>query len=279
MSVNYRLDMAGEMDVLNLLLGLAWLGEVSSDQVQRLWLPTGSTQMCRTILTELVAEGYVTQRMLPSPIIEGSSSAGSPRSQTEDGCSDSDADDSLPLPHQVLWSLTDEACAWLQNDDQYPPRYVSPRPLRVARHDLMSTELVVRMVELGRAAGLSGLYVEREARLDPEKQRPIMDALIMITLGGEYPQSQCVPWTCAPALPTERRVRYALENDRDSEALSVIAGKAVAYAQAGTPAWTERYGKWQVSHAAVVAAERSPPERGAARVAADLVDRALADDH
>ena len=215
MSVNYRLDMAGEMDVLNLLLGLAWLGEASSDQVQRLWLPTGGTHTCCTVLYELKAEGYVTRRMLPSPIAEGLSSAEASQSQMEDGCSDSDADEEVPLPHQVLWSLTEQALSRLQNDDQYPPRYVSPRPLRVARHDLMSTELVVRIVELGRTVGLSGLYVEREARLDPEKQRPIMDALIMLTLGGEYPQPQCVPWTCAPALPTERRVGYALENDRD----------------------------------------------------------------
>jgi hypothetical protein len=109
---------------------------------------------------------------------------------------------------------------------------------------MMTSELIVRMVELGRTAGLSGLYVEREVRLDPCQRRPIMDALIMVTLGGDFAHHDRVPWTRDPTLDGERRFRYALENDRDSEPLNVIAGKAGAYAQAGTPEWAGRYGRF-----------------------------------
>jgi hypothetical protein len=61
--------MAPTVDVVNLLLGLAWLGEVNTNQVRRLWLPQHSSDSVQRLLNELRAEGYVERRRwaLPQP--------------------------------------------------------------------------------------------------------------------------------------------------------------------------------------------------------------------
>ena len=45
---------------------------------------------------------------------------------------------------------------------------------------------------------LSGVYLEHEIRLDPERRRPLMDALIILTLGGEATPEHRVPWSRDP---------------------------------------------------------------------------------
>jgi protein involved in plasmid replication-relaxation len=214
------------VDVHNLLLGLAWLGEINTVHVRRLWMPTTTRQWVRAVLNELQDEGYVERRRWAQPRSDGRT----------------------PIRQPTLWSLTRKGRERLKDDDNYPPVYKEPRARRVAPHDVMTSECVVRIVELARALrsapyhGLSGLYIEREVRLDPARRRPVMDALIIVTVGGTFDHPHLVPWSRDPTIDGERRVRYALENDRNSETLSVIAGKAYAYAQAGTPAWVRRYG-------------------------------------
>lgn len=214
------------VDVHNLLLGLAWFGSASTGHVGRLWLPGRSVIAVRSLLTELRAEGYVERRLWADWVDRRS----------------------RPVRRDALWSLTRKGVLLVRDADQFPPEYKGARPRRMFPHDSQTSEAVVRLIELMRDAqragqtSLSGVYLEREIRLDPARRRPVMDALVILTYGGERTPDHLVPWSRDPTLAGERRVRYALENDRASEPLSVIAGKAHAYQQAGTAQWVRRYG-------------------------------------
>ena len=214
------------VDVHNLLLGLAWFGSASTRHVGRLWLPGRSLIAVRSLLTELRAEGYVERRLW----------------------ADWAERHATPVRQDALWSLTRKGLALIRDADQFPPEYKGARPRRMFPHDSQTSEAAVRLIELMRGAQqagqttLSGVYLEREIRLDPARRRPVMDALVIMTYGGESTPGHLVPWSRDPTLAGERRVRYALENDRASEPLSVIAGKAHAYQQAGTAQWVRRYG-------------------------------------
>lgn len=78
-----------------------------------------------------------------------------------------------PLQQDQLWSLTKKGREQLSDEDQYPPVYKEPHARQSVPHDVQTSATIVRMIELGRAiqtptyAGISGLYVEREVRLDP----------------------------------------------------------------------------------------------------------------
>lgn len=152
------------------------------------------------------------------------------------------------------WSLTRRSELWLREHVQWPLKYVRPRHPRTMTHDLMTSELVMRMIELGREAGLGNLYLEREVRLDQQRRRPIMDGFVALRLGNAYGQDRRVPWTNDPRAPGEQRRRYAIENDRNSEPFNVIYMKAISYQMTGTPQWGERYGGlfplvlWLVPH-------------------------------
>ena len=219
-------------DLTNLLLGLVWFGELSSNHARRLWSPNDHTDFgVRAALTELRCEGYATCRQwaLPRP-------GGGP-----------------PLRQHAMWSLTLRGRELLSNHELFPPRLFIPRARRTLPHDAMTSEVITRLIELARPAGLSGVYVEREVRIDPVRTRPVLDAIVILRTGGGYDHNDLVPWTRDPLLPGERRRRYAIENDRDSEALSVIAGKAYAYRAALSLDWRTRYGGlpiplWVVPH-------------------------------
>jgi hypothetical protein len=217
------------VDTHNLLLGLAWLGELTTDQIRRLWMPDYHARSVRRHLRALRTEGYLACRRWALR------AAGTAKTMP-------------PQQQDQLWSLTRHAREQLREDDQYPPVYKEPRARPVVPHDVQTSATIVRMIELGRAiqtstyAGISGLYVEREVRLDPERSRPVMDALVIVTIGGDFPDATRVPWSRDPAMAGEQRIRYALETDRHSEPLTVIQAKAVAYQQAGSPQWLARYG-------------------------------------
>lgn len=220
-------------DLTNLLLGLAWFGELASDQIRRLWAPHDRSDCgVRDALQELRREGYTTCRQWARP-----RPGGGP-----------------PLRQHAMWSLTSRGREILAHHELFPPRLFLPRARRMLAHDAMTGAIITRMVELARPAGLSGLYLEREVRIDPARSRPVMDAIVILRTGGTYPHDDLVPWTRDPLLPGEQRRRYAIENDRDSEPLSVIAGKALSYQTALTLDWQTRYGGlpipvWVVPHA------------------------------
>lgn len=211
-------------NIPNLLAGLAWLREASSDHIRRLWFPDYSVTGLRKLLRRLEADEIIERRMWSVP---------RPRAGT-------------PLRQHTMWSLTKEGRAWLKDHDLFPPAHKLPRHRRVLSHDTMTAETIVRMIELGRPAALSGIYVEQELRLNPPHRRPIMDSLVILRTGGAYPFPNAVPWTSDPKMPGEKRRRYAIESDGGKEPESVIAGKAQAYRAAATQAWVERYGRFPI---------------------------------
>jgi hypothetical protein len=124
-----------------------------------------------------------------------------------------------------------------------PMRSIGLRTPQLLAHDRLVVETLTRMIELARPAGLSGVYVEREALLNPPSPKPRMDAVIVIRLDHRHPAPAAgVPWTAQASLPTERSYRFGLEIDNNTEGNNQIAVKALAYRHAATAAWAQRPG-------------------------------------
>lgn len=211
------------LDQEQVLLGIAWLGEVTVEHVCRLWLPRHTNWSAWKLLHTLCLAGYVQRRLWYQA-----------------------RGKKTPLRRGYLWSLTDAGCAQISQHPQYPLKVLPPRSTRMIAHDKTTTDLIVRIVELGRTCGLSGLHIEREARIDPERAAPIMDALIAIRRGGGVVAENRVPWVNDPKLAGERVRRYAVENDRQTEQLSVIVNKAYTYQQVVASRWHERFGTFPI---------------------------------
>src|SRR3712207_233370 len=64
-------SLAPVVDLANLLRGIAWLGVVSTTQVQRLWLPQRSVERARVLLTRLQRLGLVEahRRYIPQRVM------------------------------------------------------------------------------------------------------------------------------------------------------------------------------------------------------------------
>jgi hypothetical protein len=134
----------------------------------------------------------------------------------------------------------------LEDEPQFPLKYVYRGSKALIKHDQVTADFLVCVIELGRLHRLSGIYFEREVRLDPMRPRPVMDVMLIVRRGSETLPPNRVPWTNDPRVDGERVRRYAVENDRDSEAMSIIVAKAYAYQVAGTQAWLDAYGPFPV---------------------------------
>jgi hypothetical protein len=212
------------VDLVNVLTGIAWLGEVQVHHVQRVWFPDYTSNTAWLFLQEQIAHGFVKRR----PWYVWSKQRHN------------------PIRKGHLYSLTQRAIKELGDEPQFPLKYLQRTSKALINHDIITTELIVKVIELGRLHGLSGIYLEREVRLDPHRPRPVMDAILILRRGGEPLPCNRVPWTNDPRVEGERVRRYAVENDRDSEAMSVIVAKAHAYQAAGTQAWLDAYGQFPI---------------------------------
>jgi hypothetical protein len=155
----------------------------------------------------------------------------------------------LPIRYGKLWSLTDVGKALVCDVPTFPKRYRSPRTPMLLAHDTLTTHILVHMIEQARGVGLSGVYIEREAQLNPPERRPIMDAVITLRTGGTPFAMNDVPWFNPPhdrKDVNESSRTYAIENDRDSEQIAVIIGKAYSYQQAATEEWVKRNGQFPI---------------------------------
>jgi hypothetical protein len=216
---------ANGIDLENLLIGLAWLGEASTEHIRRLWMPDRDETTIRRQLRVLLQDDYLERRYWYRPRPDANGKRQGPSRQP------------------ALWSLAPKGRATVRELDTYPPASIAPRHRRLLPHDTQTYELIVTMIELARPAGLSGVYMEREVKLDPPRRRPIMDALISFRFGGGSLAENVVPWTKDPNDRAEIRRRYAVENDRSSEPLSVIKAKCDAYLAAQHTKWFQKYQK------------------------------------
>lgn len=226
-----------DVSIINLLLGLAWAGEFSSQQIQRIWLPHRSRKTVQRLMAGLERMGLVARRLLME---ERRVSRTSPQ---------------CGLANRVgaLWSLTAAGLRAIAGEPTFPPEYLPPRAPQLAPHDWMSSEILSLIIERGRAERmpLSSIFIQREVRIDPGLSRPVADAIVIVrqaipARGADLQpgdtawleEGYVVPFSRDDYLPeSERRRRWALENDRGSEALNVLAAKAVAYRTANTPEW------------------------------------------
>jgi hypothetical protein len=150
-----------------------------------------------------------------------------------------DAQRQVTVPQLARWSLTPAGHTLIKQSDQYPAKPARPRQKRLIPHDLRTAEAIVRLIELARPAGLSGLFVTHEVRLDPQHTRLVCDAVVIMQL-GQFAHPHLVPWSNDPAIEDETRYRYAIEADNDTEPSAVIRGKGHAYAGVHSdPVWQD----------------------------------------
>jgi len=216
-----------QVDLLSLLAGIAWFGEMSARQVGRVWMPQHHLRSVRRRLSAVEAAGFLTWRWWYY----------TKRKQA------------LPTRYGKLWSLTDAGKALVSDLPTFPKRYHGPRTPMLLAHDTLTTQILVHMIEQARGVGLSGAYIEREVQLNPPERRPIMDAVITLRTGGTAFATNAVPWFNPPHDRKERNEssrKYAIENDRDSEQIAVIIGKAYSYQQAATDEWVKRNGQFPI---------------------------------
>jgi hypothetical protein len=218
---------AQHVNQLGILAGIAWFGEMSSRQIGRVWLPGRHPSNVSRQLTKLEEAGFISCRWWYYK-----------RKQQ-----------ALPVRYGKLWSLTETGIQLVRDLPIFPKRYHGPRTDVLLAHDTLTTQVLVHMIEQARVVGLSGVYIEREVQLNPPERRPIMDAVITLRTGGTPFPTNTVPWFNPPHDPKERNEssrKYAIENDRDSEQIAVIVGKAHSYQQAATYDWVERNGQFPI---------------------------------
>lgn len=211
-------------DPTNLLLGLAWLGELDRQQIRRLWFADKSDSTVEKALSALRREKLITLR----------------------SWSLRDKQRQITVPQPAQWSLAAGGHARIRANSQYPARPAEHRRAGLIPHDARATAAIVRLIELARPAGLSGVFIARELRLNQRQRRPVCDALVVLQLGS-FDRSDLVPWSGDRAIADEQRVRYAIEADNATEPLAVIQAKAEAYRKLSEDLswaewWRQQYG-------------------------------------
>lgn len=125
-----------------------------------------------------------------------------------------------------VWTLTSLGYEHLGEHSQEPRRLV-PLVRALLDHDLVLSELITCIVERSRHV-LSGIYVERETRIDGVQKRPRCDAILILRRSPPFVPGT-IPWLSRPPTPEESVRAYAVEIDRDTEPIGVIRDKAVSY--------------------------------------------------
>jgi hypothetical protein len=194
-----------QIDRIDLLLGLAWFGRLTTSQVQRLWYPHRRVERAGIQLNRLHAQGLVDRMLF------GKEEGGHWRRTG------------------YIWWLTRQGEKEIQDDADFPRNYLPARKTHRLDHAIAVSEAIVQMIVIARNAHLSGVKFEREVCLSEELDQPIADANIVLRLGGEPTPPNIVPWTQERRMPNEQSYRFALEIDRATDKLSKIAAKAHAY--------------------------------------------------
>jgi hypothetical protein len=146
------LSTTSSFDLTNLLLGLAWLGELDREQIERLWFADKSVSTVEKTLAQLRKKGLIAPR----------------------AWSIHDPATRRTAPQLARWSLTPTGHALVKASNQYPLRPMRPRQQRLIPHDARTTQVIVRLIELARRGGLSGIFVAHEVRLDLRRTRPVV---------------------------------------------------------------------------------------------------------
>ncbi len=201
-----------------LLMALAWAAPLTTQQLRRLVRPLSGRSVFYGALGRLRDRGLLQGEAWYAQVFP-----------------------TRPLGH--VWSLTAEGFRYVTPHDQEPWKLAPPTRALLA-HDLMLSEVVTCLVERGRAL-LSGIYLQRELRLDDQRRRPRCDAVLIIRRSPPYALRASIPWLTRPPAPEEEIRAYAVEIDRDTEPIGIIREKAVAYSAVWQDSdFYRRYGKF-----------------------------------
>jgi hypothetical protein len=139
-----------------------------------------------------------------------------------------------------VWTLTAAGFADIAAQGGMPRTPAKVR-LDLLEHDLMTSEVVTRIIEWSRPM-LSAIYLDHEVRLDETRRRPIADAMLVVRYAANPLPGQ-VPWMNTPPEPGESVRLYAVEIDRGTEDYSITNDKALNYRRVEhDPTFYERYG-------------------------------------
>jgi len=119
---------------LHLLIGLSWLGEASAAQIRRVWFSSYTASGVGYRLRLLKQQGLLAVRYL-----YGGS-----------------ADDKFPRRIAATWSLTSAGYALIAEHAQAASAYLPPRHPILLDEDIATSEVITRIIELGRSVGMSG---------------------------------------------------------------------------------------------------------------------------
>jgi hypothetical protein len=207
----------------NILLGVAYFGRVSTEHVAMLWIASQQKNTALWRMNRLKDNGLVASLDWYTP-----------------------RPGKLPLRRGYLWELTPKGLTTIKGAAGFPQQYKPPRDVTWLEHDMLVVDTLVTMIARYKTLGLSGVYVEREVVLTPGVPRPILDAVLVLRRNGITAHPGIIPWTPVAKAPGEISRRYGLEIDRGTEPISIIIGKAHAYAQAATQDWVSRFGQFPI---------------------------------
>ena len=213
------------LDLTNLLCGLAWLGELNREQIQRLWFPHLGISTVEKTLSRLRKDRLLAVRLW----------------------SVRDTERNVTVPRLATWSLTPAGHRQLRACSEYPERPMHPRQARLREHDSRITETIVRLIEIARPYGLRGVFVRHEVQLDPRRPRPTCDVLVIIHLGDGAAQNR-VPWSHDRHSDMEHSFSFAVESDNATETSEMLRWKGSSYARLDADVdwlrrWREQYGE------------------------------------
>ncbi len=219
------------LDLANVLHGIAWLGVVSPAHVQRLWLPQRGIGRARVLLRQLQRQGLLDAYHWFVARRRGGRHPGTGGPWN-----------TPPRDAGYWWFLTRrglDLASTLVGEDLVT---VGLRAPQVLAHDRVVVDTIVHVIDQARRVGLSGVYVEREALLNPPARKPRMDAVVVLrTQRHHHAPPHGVPWTTSHALPEDTSHRFALEIDNGTEDDATITAKALTYAEVATSAWSSAH--------------------------------------
>lgn len=227
-----------KLDGNEILISLALLGEATKPQLLTLHFPNSPLRRIERHLQPLLAQGLIERRSRYA----------------------FDTKRGVPVPNAHAYRLSPRGHELVADDARYPVqtgtdeyrvRLPNPDTTLVLEHDLLGTEAISWLVAIARDSGMSGMFLRREQQLDPQARAPRIDAVLVLHFGGPQLADGAFVWTKNPPVAGEARWPLALEIDRNTEAISVIRGKAIRYQEALTRQrtydyWHAHYGRTPV---------------------------------
>jgi hypothetical protein len=140
-----------------------------------------------------------------------------------------------------VWSVTARGVDAIAGHDRAPFAPTRERRDTLLDHDTTASAVIAHIIAHTRPV-LSGLAVFREMRVDDRRTAPIADTIVVVRTRHAAVDGHALPWSRQGVQPGESLRAVAIESDRATEELSVIADKARNYQRlAGDADYLARY--------------------------------------